>query len=413
MADRTHNTTQNSRNGRYSNRVTFRHKLTHAKERNRENFEDFTETLTGDLKQYISDNPHFDGEPYNNVFVIFDYTQEGTLWVVNREWFPAAIHNFANKYNIPIQNILYHGGSATIQQSYDKWHSIYRPTEGKMKCRFMNFGFWLYGKHNRYFDILTYTESAPTHIRSKKFNCLNANMGLYHRIKFMVEMDKNGLLSDENLKNNFQSYHLFNTHQGLHTPFVSELQEKTYQKCPIQFDVKGDWEEVYKVIFDATNDKTNLTDFNKTGDYRYIYEDCYFTVTTESGECLDLCDQFMDPELNNYAREFHKEIFITEKITRPMLNLHPQIVYSGAGTLDYIKSIGFKTFNNYWSEDYDNESDPDKKVQLIVNIVKKLNNKPIEELHEMYWDMMPILKHNQSLLLTRKEIKQIDFDGND
>ena len=121
----------------------------------------------------------------------------------------------------------------------------------------------------------------------------------------------------------------------------------------------------------------------------------------------------MDTELNDYAREFHKEIFITEKFTRPMLNLHPQIVYSGAGFLDYIKSIGFKTFNNYWSEDYDNESDPDKKVQLIVNIVKKLNNKPIEELHEMYWDMMPILKHNQSLLLTRKEIKQIDFDGND
>ena len=35
---------------------------------------------------------------------------------------------------------------------------------------------------------------------------------------------------------------------------------------------------------------------------------------------------------------------------------------------------------------------------MYDNIVKKLNDKPIEELHEMYWDMMPILKHNQTLV---------------
>ena len=35
---------------------------------------------------------------------------------------------------------------------------------------------------------------------------------------------------------------------------------------------------------------------------------------------------------------------------------------------------------------------------------KELNDKPIEELHEMYWDMMPILKHNQELLLSQKAI---------
>ena len=409
MADRTHNTTQNSRNGRHSDRVTFRFKLSHAKQRIRDNFEDFTETLTTDLKQYISNNPQ--DKPYDNVFVIFDYTQEGILWVVNREWFPAAIHNFANKYNIPIQNILYIAGSATIQESYDKWHSIYRPTEGKMKCDFMNFGFLLYGKYNKYFDILTYTESAPTHIRSKKFNCLNANMGLYHRIKFMAEMDKNGLLSDENLKNNLQSYHLFFLHSNI--PYVSELQEKTRQKCPIQFDVKGDWKQVYNKIFERSHDVTGITDWNKTGDYRYIYENCYFTVTTESGECPELCHQFDDEELDNYVKHFIKDMFITEKTTRPILNLHPQILYSTTGTLEYLKNQGFKTFNNYWNEDYDNEPRSNKKIQMIVDVVKKLNNKSLDELHEMYWDMMPILKHNQSLLLERNEFKQITFGDDD
>jgi hypothetical protein len=63
--------------------------------------------------------------------------------------------------------------------------------------------------------------------------------------------------------------------------------------------------------------------------------------------------------------------------------------------------MGYKTFSNYWNEDYDNETDPLKKVDMLTDVIKQLNDKPIEELHEMYWDMMPILKHNQSLLINQ------------
>ena len=87
-----------------------------------------------------------------------------------------------------------------------------------------------------------------------------------------------------------------------------------------------------------------------------------------------------------------------------MLNLHPQILYCSTGTLDYLKSLGYKTFSNYWNEDYDNETNPDKKLSLMIDTIKDVSSKSIEELHEMYWDMMPILKHNQELLLSQKAI---------
>ena len=80
-------------------------------------------------------------------------------------------------------------------------------------------------------------------------------------------------------------------------------------------------------------------------------------------------------------------MFITEKTTRPMLNLHPQVIYCCTGTVDHLRSMGYKTFS--------------KKVNMVTDVVKELNDKPIEELHEMYWDMMPILKHNQSLLINQ------------
>jgi hypothetical protein len=45
--------------------------------------------------------------------VYFEYTQEGTLWVVDNKWFADAIHDFAKKYSIPLQNITFHGGAET------------------------------------------------------------------------------------------------------------------------------------------------------------------------------------------------------------------------------------------------------------------------------------------------------------
>ena len=325
----------------------------------------------------------------------FEYTQEGTLWVVDNKWFADTIHCFAKKYSIPLQNITFHGGAATLEKSYNAWHSIYRSDEDKIKIRHTDFGLWLYEKDNVYFDILKFPKEAHTNLRTKKFNCLNANLGIQHRIAFLHYMWKNKLLDTEN---NLISFHYF---PGLTYPIEEQypIPQELKDILPIQFDLKGSWEEVYSKIFDSKHDSSVLTDWNKTGDYSYIYDNSYFTVTTESGECVQLCDQFCVDHLDEYFRPFHNEIFITEKTTRPMLYLHPQILYSSTGTLEYLKNWGFKTFSNYWNEDYDNEPNANKKLQMIMDVVTELNNKSLEELHEMYWDMMPILKHNQNILI--------------
>jgi len=391
MADRTHNEVENGRNGRHSNRVNFFYRLNNCLERGRENFENFTETLTQDLRDYCSQNSNRE-----NVYVYFEYTQEGTLWVVNGKWFGDVIHEFAHKYNLPLENITFHGGAATLENNYNKWHSIHRPNEGKINIRSTDFGRWLYAKTNPFYHILKFPKEAHKNLRPKKFNCLNANLGIQHRIVFLHYMWKNGLLTEENIKNNLISFHYFDT---LYYPIEKQypLEQELKDMLPLQFDLVGDWEQVYAKIFEKDSD---LTDWNKTGDYTYLYDDCYFTVTTESGECPQLCDQFgHNAELNDHFRPYHHEMFITEKTTRPMLYLHPQILYSTSGTLEYLKECGFKTFSNYWSEDYDNEENGDKKVQMIMDVVKELNNKSLEELHEMYWDMMPILKHNQNVLI--------------
>ena len=390
MADRTHNEIENSRNGRHSNRIVYNYNLQDCQERNRSDFEDFTVTLTKDLVNKLEADPSYSKQ----IDIIFRYTSEGTLWLVNGEYWAGTIHKFAKKYDIPLQNITFLSGSGTVQSSYDKWHEIYAPNEDKFKCDYEHFGFYLYGKNKRYYDHLQFTTEPPTELRKHKFNCFNRNM-LAHRQRFMLSMWEKGLIETDKLT----SFHYYNNVDTMEQfPVPEELQKL----LPIQCDIKGDWQTAFDTLFEViewTGDDGG--DWNKVGDYRYVYENCYFTVTTESSECFTLADQFHEEHINDYFRPFHTEMFITEKTTRPMLNLHPQLIYCCTGTLDHLKGMGYKTFGNYWNEDYDNETDPIKKVDMLTDVIKELNNKPIEELHEMYWDMMPILKHNQSLLINQ------------
>ena len=41
----------------------------------------------------------------------------------------------------------------------------------------------------------------------------------------------------------------------------------------------------------------------------------------------------------------------------------------------------------------------EEKLNAIMDLIADLGSRSLEELHEMYWDMMPILKHNQEILL--------------
>tara|TARA_B100000927_G_scaffold286110_1_gene277107 strand:- start:1045 stop:2190 length:1146 start_codon:yes stop_codon:yes gene_type:complete len=373
----------------------FEYDLIQCEERTWHSWENFTETLTSDLQEFIKQNPN------TPVGVIFNYTCEGTVILIDNKIFYQRIHEFGKKYNIKLSNITFRGSNEKIQQSYDNWHKLYSDTSDKINVESECFGLYLYRKNSEYYDKLIYTKEAPTHLRSKKYNCLNANI-LPHRLLFMLAMQQKGLIDKENTYTSFHAYpELLNPspHDPIlkHSKWADILTADFKKQLPIQFDISGDWESIYDKIFEHYPEVNGL-DWNKVGDFRYIYEDCYFTITTESSESHTLCDYHWDDKINDYFRSFHNEMFITEKITRPILNLHPQIIYGPTGTLQHLKSLGYKTFSDYWSEDYDN-LDGDHKLEAIMDIIKQMSVKSLEELHEMYWDMMPILKHNQAILL--------------
>jgi len=125
------------------------------------------------------------------------------------------------------------------------------------------------------------------------------------------------------------------------------------------------------------NDKENLIDY---------YDRSYFSIVSESrfDESTDL-----------------KGFFYTEKIIRAMLYEHPFILQSVPYALEHLKIAGYKTFDKFWDEDYDNITDHTERVFRITEIVKDIClNKDLENMSKEWAD---IITHNKNHVLTRVE----------
>lgn len=91
-------------------------------------------------------------------------------------------------------------------------------------------------------------------------------------------------------------------------------------------------------------------------------------------------------------------VFFTEKINKCILAGHPFIIISTPKYIDYLKKIGFKTFNNWWDESYDLELNNDIRKELIEKLILDISKWDLKKCEYVYKQMIPNLVHNQNIL---------------
>ena len=91
---------------------------------------------------------------------------------------------------------------------------------------------------------------------------------------------------------------------------------------------------------------------------------------------------------------YHKKLHLTEKTFKPIVSRRPFFLVAAPGNLAYLKSYGFKTFDQWIDESYDDERDPDLRIAKIATEVERLCKLPETDLNQMYQEMKPILEHN-------------------
>jgi len=89
--------------------------------------------------------------------------------------------------------------------------------------------------------------------------------------------------------------------------------------------------------------------------------------------------------------------FPTEKTFRPIIARTPFIVMGPCGYLGNMKRIGFKTFDKWWNESYDDKSGFERIVE-IRKILEDIYKWDINKMESVLDDMSSVLDYNRTLL---------------
>jgi hypothetical protein len=100
----------------------------------------------------------------------------------------------------------------------------------------------------------------------------------------------------------------------------------------------------------------------------------------------------------------HDEKFITEKIWKPIIAQQIFIVHGRKDYLKDLRDLGFKTFDNIIDEGYDEERDPEKRINKIVKLCKWLKNQDWKVLYEKTKD---IRAHNAQHFFNEEALKNV------
>lgn len=113
---------------------------------------------------------------------------------------------------------------------------------------------------------------------------------------------------------------------------------------------------------------------------------CWLSNFTEAADSLI----YVPTETVYFGRRSH----ITEKTFKAIALEMPFVLVAPAGSLEYMRRYGFKTFGNVFDESYDTETDDILRVEKITKLLKDLDNLSLKERQEIHRACLPVVEHN-------------------
>jgi len=123
--------------------------------------------------------------------------------------------------------------------------------------------------------------------------------------------------------------------------------------------------------------------------YKEIYLESWITVVTET------------------LATTPNTMFFSEKIYKPMRARHPFILLGIRGSLRELKRQGFKTFDSWWDESYDDIENITDRMEAICKLLLSLQIKTKDEWITIYKDMHTVFEHNYNHLNSQNWTKPL------
>ena len=125
---------------------------------------------------------------------------------------------------------------------------------------------------------------------------------------------------------------------------------------------------------------------------------------------VDPVKHLYDNSLVNIVTEtyfFNNIIHITEKTYKPIAFMQPFVLVAAPGSLKHIQDMGFKTFNEFWDESYDLETNHEIRFEKIMSVIKFIANWTEQQQIAFTYKIKDIVEYNVKHLNTMPN-KEID-----
>jgi hypothetical protein len=176
-------------------------------------------------------------------------------------------------------------------------------------------------------------------------------------------------------------YHMFR--HNLHSNWIS-----CPETCPAEgtsvYTAAGQLKHIYPDIESVFAG----TDFPRSfpGENNSPMHSCQLSLFNESAESL----LYVVTETVAHGRRQH----LTEKTFKPICLNMPFVIVGTAGSLDYLRRYGFRTFEDLWDESYDEENNDVARIEKIGQLLKDLDQLSISEKQQLFQHAMAIAQHN-------------------
>lgn len=119
--------------------------------------------------------------------------------------------------------------------------------------------------------------------------------------------------------------------------------------------------------------------YSKNAEFIKSIKQCFCSVVAET--------RFAQPTAN-----------FSEKTTDAIYCEQPFVLVAPPRTLEYLRSLGFRTFDKWWDESYDQEQDHILRIKKIFTVLDYIDSLSDTEMVAMYQEMSPVINHNRIML---------------
>jgi len=124
---------------------------------------------------------------------------------------------------------------------------------------------------------------------------------------------------------------------------------------------------------------------NFEGETDHPMHSCWLSLFDQAAESL----LYLVTETVATGRRHH----ITEKTFKPIAMGMPFVIVGTRGSLEYLRSYGFRTFEGIWDESYDLAED-EVRIERIANLLQSLDKLSVTAKQHLFEQAQAVIEHN-------------------